>query len=256
MKESAASFSIPQPPGWVASIPFVGAKLNERWQHLAALPREELAALIAPYARGVLSWFVGQIGSVVGVVFQFLLTVIVAAVMYSTGEQAARGILAFMRRLAGARGEVVTILAEKSIRSVALGVVVTAAVQTVLSGIGLAVAGVPGASVLTIAVLVLCLIQVGPILVLLPAVIYMYWKGDVVFGTILLVISIVALTVDNVLRPVLIKKGADLPLILVFTGVIGGLVAFGVVGLFIGPVVLAVTFTLLESWVTDTERVA
>ena len=87
--------------------------------------------------------------------------------------------------------------------------------------------------------------------VLLPAVIFMYWKGDVVFGSILLVISIVALTVDNVLRPVLIKKGADLPLIMVFTGVIGGLVAFGVVGLFIGPVVLAVTYTLLESWVTD-----
>jgi predicted PurR-regulated permease PerM len=79
----------------------------------------------------------------------------------------------------------------------------------------------------------------------------MYWKGDAVFGTILLVISIVALTVDNVLRPVLIKKGADLPLIMVFTGVIGGLVAFGVVGLFIGPVVLAVSYTLLEAWVTD-----
>ena len=252
-RESGATLTIPQPPSFVASIPLVGGKINEKWQYYASLPREELGALVAPHARSIVSWLLGKVGSVLGMLGQFLLTVIVAAVMYGTGEQAARGILAFMRRLAGPRGETVTILAEKSIRSVALGIVVTATVQTVLSGIGLFVAGVPGAAVWTIAVLILCLIQIGPLPVLLPAVIFMYYRGDAVFGTILLVISLVALTVDNFLRPVLIKKGADLPLIMVFTGVIGGLVAFGVVGLFIGPVVLAVTFTLLQSWVTDTD---
>jgi predicted PurR-regulated permease PerM len=230
----------------------VGGKVSERWQNYASLSHTELAELVAPHTKAIVSWFVGHIGSVAGVLFQFLLTVIVAAVMYATGEQAAAGILAFMRRLAGARGEVVTILAEKSIRSVALGIVVTATIQTVLSGVGLALMGVPGTALWTVAILVLCLIQIGPLPVLLPVVIWLYGKGDPIRGTLMLVISIVALTVDNFVRPVLIKKGADLPLVLVFTGVIGGLVAFGVVGLFIGPVVLAVTYTLLESWVTET----
>lgn len=253
--ERLSTFTVPQPPSWVSSVPLVGAKLAERWQQFASLPREELAAKVAPYGKEVLAWFVAHIGTVMGLVFQFLLTVIVCAVMYTTGEQAAAGILAFMRRLAGARGATVTILAEKSIRSVALGIVVTAAIQTALSGVGLAVMGVPGTTLLTIAILVLCLIQIGPLPVLLPVVIWMFGKGDPVRASLMLVISIIALTLDNFIRPVLIKKGADLPLIMVFTGVIGGLVAFGVVGLFIGPVVLAVTYTLLKSWVTDEDMI-
>jgi predicted PurR-regulated permease PerM len=95
----------------------------------------------------------------------------------------------------------------------------------------------------------LCLAQIGPFLVLVPAVIWLYWSGQPGWGTVLLVISAVAGTIDNVIRPFLIKKGADLPLLLIFSGVIGGLIAFGIVGLFIGPVVLAVTYTLLKAWV-------
>lgn len=256
LKQSLASFTIPPPPSWVGSIPLAGAKLSEKWITYAAMPRDELAQIVMPYAKVVLGWLLSTAGSMVGVLLQFLLTIIVAAVLYSTGETAAKGILAFMKRLAGPRGETVTILAEKSIRSVALGIVVTALIQTVLSGIGLLVTGVPGASLWTVAVLVFCLIQIGPLPVLLPAVIYIYWTGDAVRGTIMLVIALVALTVDNFIRPILIKKGADLPLVMVFTGVIGGLVAFGVVGLFIGPVVLAVSYTLLKSWVVDGDTAA
>ena len=95
----------------------------------------------------------------------------------------------------------------------------------------------------------LCLAQVGPALVLIPSVIWLYSKDGALWGTILLGMSIFALTIDNVIRPILIRKGADLPLVMIFAGVIGGLVAFGILGLFIGPVVLAVTYTLLESWV-------
>jgi len=157
----------------------------------------------------------------------------------------------FGRRLAGDRGEAAIRLAGRAIRGVALGVVVTALVQAVLGGIGLAVAGVPLATLLTALMFLLCIAQVGPLLVLAPAVIWLYWSGDSLWGTVLLAISIVVVTLDNVLRPILIRKGADLPLLLVFAGVIGGLIAFGLVGIFVGPVVLAVTYTLLESWVRE-----
>jgi predicted PurR-regulated permease PerM len=134
---------------------------------------------------------------------------------------------------------------------VALSIVVTAVVQSALGGIGLSVAGVPAAPLLTAVMLLLCLAQLGPLLVLVPSVIWVFWSGRVVSGAVLLGFTVVAGTIDNFLRPLLIRKGVDLPLVLIFAGVIGGLLAFGVIGLFIGPVVLAVTFTLLQAWVAD-----
>jgi predicted PurR-regulated permease PerM len=100
----------------------------------------------------------------------------------------------------------------------------------------------------------LCLAQLGPILVMVPSVIWVYWSGQALWGTVLLVVTIFAGGIDNFIRPILIKRGADLPLLLIFAGVIGGLIAFGVIGLFIGPVVLAVTLTLLQNWVSDGEQ--
>ena len=103
-------------------------------------------------------------------------------------------------------------------------------------------------------VLVLCIAQVGPLLVVAPATIWLYSTGATWRGTVLLIFSLVAVTLDNLVRPVLIRKGADLPLLLIMSGVIGGVLAFGVVGLFVGPVLLAVTWTLLVAWVGDLDR--
>jgi predicted PurR-regulated permease PerM len=182
---------------------------------------------------------------------QFLLTVAIAAVMYSGGETAARGVRRFARRLAGQRGDDAAVLAARAIRGVALGVVVTALVQSTLGGLGLFVAGIPLAGVLTAVMLMLCLAQIGPLLVLAPAVAWLYWTGDSVWGTVLLVWTVFVGTLDNFLRPFLIRMGADLPLLLIFAGVIGGLVSLGLLGIFVGPVVLAVSYTLLAAWVDD-----
>jgi predicted PurR-regulated permease PerM len=124
-------------------------------------------------------------------------------------------------------------------------------VQTVLGGIGLTIAGVPFAGLLSAVMLMLCIAQIGPGLILFPAVAWTFWMGDTGWGVFLLVWSLVVTTMDNFLRPMLIRKGADLPLLLIFAGVIGGLLGFGLVGIFVGPVVLAVTYTLLEAWVAD-----
>jgi predicted PurR-regulated permease PerM len=193
-------------------------------------------------------WFVSQVGNLGMITLQFLLTVIIAAVLFANGEEAASRLMRFARRLAGEQGEAVLRLAAQAIRGVALGVVVTALVQAFLGGVGLAVVGIPFAAILTAVMFVLCLAQLGPLLVLLPAVIWLYWQGHSVLGTILLVWLVVVSSLDNFLRPLLIRRGADLSLLLIVAGVIGGLIAFGFVGIFIGPVVLAVAHTLLEAW--------
>jgi predicted PurR-regulated permease PerM len=177
--------------------------------------------------------------------------VIVAAVFYAGGESAAALATNFGRRLAGERGEQSVHLAAQAIRGVALGVVLTALVHAALGGIGLMVVGVPFAILLTAVMFISAVVQVGVVPIMLGAVVWLYWTGQTTSGTVLLVWSIVIAPVDNILRPVLIKKGADLPLLLIFAGVIGGLVSFGMVGIFVGPVVLAIAYTLFTAWIDE-----
>jgi predicted PurR-regulated permease PerM len=252
--KSLATLTVPQPPGWVEEVPLVGGNLTTHWQQLAAAGPEELEERLSPFARKLVLWFVSQVGSIGSLLLQFLLTVVVAAILYARGETAARGADLFARRLAGAEGGKGVHLAAQAIRGVALGVVVTAILQSGLATVGLAVAGVPFVAVLSGLMFVLCIAQVGPGLVLIPAVIWVYVKSGAAWGTGFLVWAIFCLTIDNFVRPVLIRRGADLPLLLIFAGVIGGLIAFGVIGLFIGPVVLAVAYTLLVDWVSEGDR--
>jgi len=244
-----AEFKMPPPPHWVADLPMVGDKLHLFWQQFTAAGVQDFTARLAPYAKHITSWFAAEVGSFGMVFLQFLLTVVIAAIMYAGGESAATWLRRFAHRLAGQRGDDAVVLASQAIRGVALGVVVTALVQSILGGIGLAIAGIPMAAVLTAVMFLFCIAQLGPVLVLLPAVAWMYWSGDQTWGTFLLVWTLVVGSLDNFLRPWLIKKGADLPLLLIFTGVIGGLISFGLVGIFVGPVVLAVAYTLIDAWV-------
>ncbi len=242
---------LPEPPTWLAGIPLLGETLSNNWHRIAIQGLTPLLAMVKPYLGEALKWTAAQAGSLGLVGLQFLLTVALSAVLYSGGESAARMVRGFSRRLAGEQGEQVITLASQAIRGVALGIVVTALVQSVLGGLGLWVSGVPFAGLLTAVMLMLCLAQIGALPVLLPAVVWLYWNGDNTWGTVLLLWTLVVGTMDNFLRPWLIKKGADLPLLLIFAGVIGGLLAFGLVGLFMGPVILAVTYTLLLAWIGD-----
>lgn len=252
--ESLSAFTMPPPPEWVGSIPLAGGRLAERWQELTALSNEELSTQLTPYARKAIRWFMAKAGSIAAVMLQFLVTVIIAAIMYAKGETAASGVRSFARRLAGHQGEDAVVLAGKAIKGVALGIVITALVQSAIGGIGLFITGMPAAALLTAVMFILCIAQLGPLFVLIPSAIWLFSSGQALWGTVLLIVSVIAGTVDNVLRPLLIRKGVELPLVLIFAGVIGGLIAFGVIGLFIGPVVLAVTLTLLQAWVSEGEE--
>lgn len=243
--------ALPPPPAWLASIPILGPKASQAWLHQTEGGGSALVVQLKPYAIQALKVLASKIGSLGGVVFHGLVTILIAAMLYAQGEAASLMVRRFARRLAGEQGEAVMVLAGKAIRSVALGVVVTALVQAVLAGLGFAFAGVPYAGVLTAVALLLSLAQVGPGPLLIPAVIWLFVAGRTGHGVFLGIWSIMPLTVDNFLRPYFIRKGVDLPLWLIFAGVMGGLLAFGVLGLFLGPVVLAVLYTLTLSWVDE-----
>ena len=242
------SFAIPTPPEWLGTLPIVGTPAVRVWRTVATSPVGDLAVATAPYAATAVLWMAGTLRSLGLLLVQFLLTLAIAAVMYAQGESAAAGLLRFGQHLAGEPGDRVVRLAAQAIRSVALGVVVTALVQAALGSIGLAIAGVPYAPLLAVVTFILCIAQLGPALVLMPAVAWLYWQGAAGAATVLLGWSLVVVLLDNVLRPILMTRGANLPLLLMFAGVIGGLLAFGLIGIFAGPVILAVSYTLLGAW--------
>lgn len=251
-----AGVRMAEPPPWLATLPMVGPALLELWQQIVAAGVDGLFERLAPYTGNLTRWFVAEVGSIGYLIVQFLGTVVIAAVMYHDGEAWAATALRIGERLGGARGRHVVELAGGAVRGVALGVGVTALVQSVLSGIALKIAGVPFAGLLTAVMLMLCLAQIGPLPVLLAAVGWLFWQEQTSWAIVLLAASAVVGTIDNVIRPLLIRLGADLPVLLILAGVIGGLFAFGLVGIFVGPVVLAVAWTLLAAWTGDADVLA
>lgn len=245
---------LPLPPPWVEALPIVGAKLAGVWRDAAMSGAATIFDQVAPHAEEIASWLFKQSGNPGKTIFDLFLTVVISGILYASGDTAAQGLLRFFCRLAGEWGEKVAILAVKTVRGVALGVVVTAVVQSTVAGIGLAVTGVPAPALLAAVMFILCLAQLGPSPVLVPAVIWLFWSGSTGWGIVLCVWTILVTPIDNFLRPVLIRKSVDIPTFLVLPGVIGGLLSLGIIGVFIGPVILAVTYSLLVDWIKEGEE--
>ena len=168
---TVAALASSPPPEWLEKIPVAGEKFAARWREFAALSPDERSALMTPYAQQVLHWFLAQVGSIGMILINILLTVVISAILYAKGEMVRTGVLSFARRLAGPSGEDVVILAGKATRGVALGVVLTALIQAGIGALGLVITGVPAVALLTAVIFMLCLAQLGPALVLIPAVI-------------------------------------------------------------------------------------
>jgi predicted PurR-regulated permease PerM len=245
------AFRMPPPPTWLVDLPLFGTQIATLWVKVETSGIDELAAKVAPYAGGAAGWVLGVLSGLGITIVQLLLTLVIAAILYAGGDRAEIIAERFGHRLAGRRGRESVRLAGRAIRSVALGVVVTALVQSIMTGAGLAIAGVPLPTVLTAVTFMLCIAQIGPGLVLIPAVVWLYWSGHAGWGTGLLIWSLIVLSIDNLVRPLMMRKGVHLPLVLLLAGVIGGLMAFGLVGIFLGPVVLAVAYTLLQAWLEE-----
>jgi predicted PurR-regulated permease PerM len=248
---SISKAQLPALPAWIKSVPLAGAKIDAAYSEIATYGPEELTARVEPYAKMVAAWFVSEVGNVGLMALTFLLTLIISAILYANGEGAVLALRMFFRRIAGARGEEVVELSGQAIRGVAFGVVVTALVQSIMGGIGLAIAGIPLVGLLTAIMFVLAVAQIGAAPIIFAAAAWSWWQGDTGWAIGLTVWAIIVGSMDNILRPILIRRGGHLPLLLVFSGVIGGLVAFGLVGIFVGPLVLAVAYRLVEAWVSE-----
>jgi predicted PurR-regulated permease PerM len=245
-------YALPPPPAWVHEVPMVGSRVAGEWQKLSDAGPGGLLAQLEPYVSIAAHWLIGHAASVGVFVIHMFVTIIITGVLYMQGEKAAAYIIRFAERVGPRYGAEAVRLAGAAIRAVALGIVVTAVLQSALGGIGLAVAGVPGAGVLTALMLMLCLAQVGPGLPLFGSAIWLFVHDSHVAAILLAVWSLMVVMLDNFVRPVLIRRGVNLSMLLILSGVLGGMFAFGIVGLFIGPAILAVSSTLLTAWIEKT----
>jgi predicted PurR-regulated permease PerM len=240
---------VPNAPEWLKDVPLFGETLSANWQRAAQTDAKEIIAYVQPYFKSAGGWIAHSLGTF-GMFFVHLsLTVVIAGVLYYKGEKAVELLTAFARKLSPGYGEDVVVMAGQSIKAVALGIVVTAFAQSALAGVGLWVANIPLTGILAAAALLLTILQVGPFIPLLIGVAWLYSQDQTTPAILLFVWTCIVGVSDNIMRPALISRGADLPFVLIFSGVIGGIFAFGVVGTFIGPVVLAVAYDLFKSWI-------
>lgn len=251
--ELAKSPSDIKPPQllWLNDVPLVGTKLYDAWHSVLASGGNSLMAKIQPYIGQAANWFFAQALNIGRFALHLTVMLLFSGLLFLQGEKIVAWLRHLAVRLGGQRGDAALLLASLSIRAVALGVVLTALIQAIVGGVGLAVSGVPYATLLTVLMFICCLAQIGPLLVLVPSVLWLFWTGDTTWGIVMVIWGGVVATMDGVLRPYLIKMGADLPMVLILTGVIGGILTLGMIGLFIGPVVLAVANSLLNAWINE-----
>ncbi|AZE54287.1 putative membrane protein [Pseudomonas synxantha] len=239
---------LPEAPSWLGSIPLVGERLVGMWDSID----QQGAALmvsIKPYLGQVGNWLLARSAQIGGGILELTLSLVFVFFFYRDGPRLAMFVHRLLERLIGERAGYYIELVAGTVQRVVNGVIGTAAAQALLALIGFLIAGVPGALVLGIVTFLLSLIPMGPPLVWIPATAWLAWKGDYTYAVFLGVWGTFVISgVDNVLKPYLISRGGNLPLVIVLLGVFGGLIAFGFIGLFIGPTLLAVAYSLLTDW--------
>ena len=239
---------LPPPPSWLGDIPLLGAGLLSFWQTVDQ-QGTALFATVQPYLGQVGNWLLARSARIGGGMLELALSLVLVFFFYRDGQRLAAFAKSLLDRLIGSRSEHYLELVTGTVQRVVNGVIGTAAGQAILAWIGFAIAGVPGALMLGILTFGFSLIMVPP-LVWGPAVAWLFWQGEVGMAIFLLVWGFFVISgVDNILKPYLISRGGNLPLIVVLLGVFGGILAFGFMGLFLGPTLLAVAYSLLSDWV-------
>jgi predicted PurR-regulated permease PerM len=246
-----SSHVIPPPPSSVRNWPLVGERLHDAWLVAANDSRSFLASHVGQIAS--MGRWIGRIAADVAFeVLQFAAAVIVAGVLLAYANRLSATVGGIAGRIADARGRHFIEIAGSTIRNVSQGVIGVALLQSALLGLGMLVAGVPFAGAITFACLVLAIVQVGPNIIMIPVVIWVWFTMPALHAALFTVYTVPLLLVDNVLRPILMARGLQTPMAVIVVGVICGTLAGGLIGLFIGPVVLAVFYDLVMAWMATT----
>jgi predicted PurR-regulated permease PerM len=247
-----SSIVLPPPPAAVKTWPIVGNSIYQFWD-LASTNFQAALVKTAPLLKPIGSILLGFAeGAGVGVI-KFFIAIVLAGFLFSPAPSLVNAISLLSRRLASGRGEKFVQIAGATIRAVSRGVIGVSALQALLAGVGLVAAGIPNASFITLAVLICGIIQLGPSIILFPIVIWSWITMDPMAAVLITIYFIPVSLLDNVLRPLVMARGLDTPMLIILIGVLGGTIAYGITGLFLGPIVLAVIWELAVAWTKERE---
>ncbi|WP_434131734.1 AI-2E family transporter [Methylocaldum sp. GT1BB] len=238
----------PTPPAWVAKLPVVGSRLHDHWQEMAGSGARLTEALLK-YLMPLRDWALRSAANLGESLLYLSLSVFIAFFLYRDGAALSTRLAPLFTRVGGQRAPALLHVAGDTIKGVVYGVIGTALIQGILVGIGLWIAGIPRVLLLGVLACVLSLIPVGPALIWLPAAIWLFGKGSTGWAVFLVLWGLLVVgLVDNFLKPYFIGKGSHLPFILVFLGTLGGVMAFGFLGIFLGPTLLAIAYASFQEW--------
>ena len=248
----SGTLQIPPPAEKVADWPLIGERVYAIWNS-AATNLEEMLENVDPTPREASKWLVGKIGSLAVGVLQIAASIVIAGVATLYAKSGYEMSCAIATRISPARGKHLTDASIATIRSVTNGVLGVAVIQAVLAGIGLMLMGVPHAGIIVGVVLITAIIQIPALLILAPVVFWVFSFAAPIPATIFAIYMLVVALSDNVLKPILLGRGVDLPAAIVLIGAIGGMIQFGVVGLFLGAVILGLGYTIISDWIKSEE---
>jgi len=238
----------PDPPAWVSQIPLIGERAQAYWASIAH-DSASLVADLRQYLQPLRTFALASGAGIAQGVLQLTLSILIAFFLYRDGEAISERLTASVGRIAGDRGRHLIGIATATMRGVVYGILGTAIAQGVLAAIGFWFAGVPAAPLLGLLTFFLSPVPIGPPLVWAPAAFWLFSQGHTGWAIFLLIWGVaVVSSVDNVIKPLIISRGSNLPFILVLLGVLGGVIAFGFIGIFLGPTLLAIGFALIEDW--------
>ncbi len=238
---------IPPPTEQVRDFPLIGHTVFDYWT-MAYTNIEGFLEPFAPYLKSASGWILGAAKSIGLVVVNFIFSIIIAGGLLMKREQCTEAMKLISARLHSDRGRELLNDAVMTIQSVTRGVVGVAFIQAVLTGIGLAFAGIPGAGLWALLALIMGIIQIGVTPILLTAVIYLFSTATTLKASLFLVWALLVGPLDNILKPILLGRGAPVPMLVIFLGALGGFIRSGLFGLFVGAVILSLTYKLLISW--------
>lgn len=241
------SLTIPPPPDSVKSWPIIGNKAYESWQ-LAATNLKVLIADLAPYFKPLAGRLLGVAGSFGINLVKFVIAAVVSGFLFIPGRALVMSSEHALDRIASKRGQEFVEIAGATIRNVSRGVIGVALLQSLLAGIGLMLFGVPAAGLLSFLVLLFGVIQIGPSVILIPAIVWFWITKEATTAILFTMYMLPVNLLDNILRPFVMAHGLTTPALVIFIGVIGGMIAHGLIGLFIGPIVLSIAWQLLLIW--------
>jgi len=242
--------AIPSPPESIKTWPIVGASLHETWARAASNVKGALAEA-APMIKPIGGKLIEIAQDAFWALLELLVAIIISGFLFTRGPQLADALSAFLDRALSHRGKELVRLAGATIRNVSRGVIGIALLQAMLAGAGFVMAGIPAAGVLAFVALVLGVIQIGPSILILAIVVWSWIAMPTTQALIFTAYMIPVSLVDNVLKPYLMAQGLSTPMPVIMIGVIGGTLAYGIVGLFFGPIILAVAWAVMVGWVQD-----